>query len=529
VERDRYLSLAAGGTVAGATTFSAGIIASSASIGSAVANTPLSVQTADGTFHEVFKNTAGASKFGFLLSGGTDFTIYNFAIGSVISIAAATSISTFSAGIVGTTATFSGAVTGATLTGTLQTAAQPNVTSLGVIANLSTSGTAAISNSSQTTAACFGVFVNTGGRNYWGVESSVGGTMFSGSLPYAIVFGTDSAKSVQFATSNLIRATIDAGGAFLVGTTLTTGAAAGELVLAHTKAIRSVNSVATATVSLIRHDAIGGAADVTVFGNTSRVNAFDGVASVTSAGAGDVVLPNAKALRWANGAGNDTLNALQIGSDNVLVIGSTLKIVIGSTVTSTGVNAGDLALANTKDLRAASFLNNTTVSLIRLSAANLVEIDRNGQGASFGGGAVFAGAVSGVSTLAMGGALSGVTTLAMAGALSGATTIGASSSVDVGVGHIKAGTTTAVTSVGATTIYTAVNAQGFAIVHGSSAGKIFCDLITWDTSIPAVALLAGNILAGVPGARTYSMSGSNIQLQMSATGNSVKVVPIELN
>lgn len=57
------------------------------------------------------------------------------------------------------------------------------------------------------------------------------------------------------------------------------------------------------------------------------------------------------------------------------------------------------------------------------------------------GAATFAGAVSGVTTLAIGGALSGVTTLAMAGALSGATTIGASGQVTAGSLALSGGIT----------------------------------------------------------------------------------------
>lgn len=100
---------------------------------------------------------------------------------------------------------------------------------------------------------------------------------------------------------------------------------------------------------------------------------------------------------------------------------------------------------------------------------------------------------------------------------------------DIGVGHFKTGTTTGVTAVGATTIYTAVAAAGVVIVYGSSGGKIFCDMVAFDTTTPTTQTLSGAVLAGVPGTRTYTMSTTNLQLQMSATANTVKVIPMELS
>jgi len=57
------------------------------------------------------------------------------------------------------------------------------------------------------------------GYNYLGVESSTGGSLFTGSSAYALTLGTVSAYPVQFATSNTVRATIDSSGNVGIGTT----------------------------------------------------------------------------------------------------------------------------------------------------------------------------------------------------------------------------------------------------------------------------------------------------------------------
>jgi hypothetical protein len=53
---------------------------------------------------------------------------------------------------------------------------------------------------------------NTSGSAYYGVENSAGAGIFTGSTAYATVLGTGGATSLQFATNNNIRATIDSSG-----------------------------------------------------------------------------------------------------------------------------------------------------------------------------------------------------------------------------------------------------------------------------------------------------------------------------
>lgn len=75
-------------------------------------------------------------------------------------------------------------------------------TSVAIISLTSTTGT---SNA-------FASFNNTGGASYVGREQSTGGNLFVGSSAYATILGTDSAHSVQIATSNNVRVTISSAG-----------------------------------------------------------------------------------------------------------------------------------------------------------------------------------------------------------------------------------------------------------------------------------------------------------------------------
>jgi hypothetical protein len=61
-------------------------------------------------------------------------------------------------------------------------------------------------------------FSNTGGYLGIGIESSTGGYLFTGSSAYASILGTSSTTSLQFATNNTVRATIDSSGNVGIGT-----------------------------------------------------------------------------------------------------------------------------------------------------------------------------------------------------------------------------------------------------------------------------------------------------------------------
>jgi hypothetical protein len=60
---------------------------------------------------------------------------------------------------------------------------------------------------------------NTGADLLWGIESSAGGTLFSGASAYASVLGTINSTSLQFATNNTVQMTIASSGSIGVGGT----------------------------------------------------------------------------------------------------------------------------------------------------------------------------------------------------------------------------------------------------------------------------------------------------------------------
>jgi len=91
-----------------------------------------------------------------------------------------------------------------------------------------------LKNTSGGTSATQIMVSNTGGSMRAGVESSSGGTIQVGTLPYAAVFGNQGNYPTQFTTNGTARMTIDNGGkltiparAFEVGTFSSSGASAG--------------------------------------------------------------------------------------------------------------------------------------------------------------------------------------------------------------------------------------------------------------------------------------------------------------
>jgi hypothetical protein len=64
-----------------------------------------------------------------------------------------------------------------------------------------------------------GTFNNSNAILYLGAESSTGGSLFTGSSAYAAVIGSGAAYPLQFATNNVVRATINADGEMLIGGT----------------------------------------------------------------------------------------------------------------------------------------------------------------------------------------------------------------------------------------------------------------------------------------------------------------------
>jgi hypothetical protein len=110
---------------------------------------------------------------------------------------------------------------------------------------------------STTTNGAFGTYINTGGSGFVGLENSTGNALFtSGGVAYAMSILAPVGKPILFGPNGgaSVVGTITSGGIFLWGTTVTTGAGVGDVVLANTKAIRSVNTAGSSTVAMLSMD-----------------------------------------------------------------------------------------------------------------------------------------------------------------------------------------------------------------------------------------------------------------------------------
>jgi hypothetical protein len=90
-------------------------------------------------------------------------------------------------------------------------------------------------------------FTNTGGTAYYGIESSAGGAVLTGSLANALVFNTGSAHALQFGTTDTVRLTIAAGGSVGIGTAAPSAllSVAEKLLITSGGLISQYNNVAT--------------------------------------------------------------------------------------------------------------------------------------------------------------------------------------------------------------------------------------------------------------------------------------------
>jgi hypothetical protein len=75
-----------------------------------------------------------------------------------------------------------------------------------------TAGSLLTNTTSATTGNLFMQWANTGGGLTFGVESSAGGSIFTGAAAYSTVFGTYAARSLHLVTNGAVRLTIDSAG-----------------------------------------------------------------------------------------------------------------------------------------------------------------------------------------------------------------------------------------------------------------------------------------------------------------------------
>lgn len=145
-----------------------------------------------------------------------------------------------------TTATLSGLLTGTTATFS------------GIIASTVASGVVLENIGNATTGQLYlGPIANTGNTSYFGIESSAGGTILSGSSAYATVLGNASAVSLQFATNNAVRQTITSAGltqftgAVQAGSATAGAATAGDLWASRSTTTGQLNLGGSATAGTL--------------------------------------------------------------------------------------------------------------------------------------------------------------------------------------------------------------------------------------------------------------------------------------
>ncbi len=152
--------------------------------------------------HNVGIELAGINVLGADTPIGTGATIYNTGGANFTGVVTAT--------------TFVGNLTGTNLTGTLQTAAQPNITSLGTLSSLSVSGAASIGGALQyedvVNVDSVGLITARNGINVSGGSITAGAASFSGDVSIAdkIIHTGDTNTAIRFPT--LDHVTVETGG-----------------------------------------------------------------------------------------------------------------------------------------------------------------------------------------------------------------------------------------------------------------------------------------------------------------------------
>jgi hypothetical protein len=171
-----------------------------------------------------------------------------------------------------------------------------------------------------------------------------------------------------------------------------TGAAGGDLIIANAKAFRAVNAAGTSTFRMIYSNAndgivLAGDGGIVQIGNPS---------TTTSAVAGDVVVGNTKWLRGANAGGTSARPLIGFGADSgareaVFIAPAPDVVAIGNPATLAGAGAGDVVLANAKALLGVNAAGTALSGLIRRDASDRVSIAHNDSNVIFGAGAISIG------------------------------------------------------------------------------------------------------------------------------------------
>ena len=210
---------------------------------------------------------------------------------------------------------------------------------------ISSGATYPVNSYGATTGATQFAIANTGGTSYFGNESSVAGTSFTGSTAYATILGTSAARSLQFITNNVVRTTIDSSGNLLVGTTSTSF------------------SSATRTVLAIGSGANGSLIDFQVSGATSDGYIYYDGTNAT------IENSNAGYIRFNTSAAEK----MRLDTSGNLLVGTTSAISSGKqTISYSGVTNNGLIISESADTSGTTFLG------FNIGATNIGNVSRVG-------------------------------------------------------------------------------------------------------------------------------------------------------
>ncbi len=106
------------------------------------------------------------------------------------------------------------------------------------------------------------------------------------------------------------------------GTTTTTGAGPGDVILKYTGLLHGVNKAGTGAIPMIGVGNLTNSDVVNIAPAGGQVTTVGPVTQVGGANPGDVVLANSKALRSVNAAGTGTVSLIHLNSVNRTVIGN---------------------------------------------------------------------------------------------------------------------------------------------------------------------------------------------------------------
>lgn len=268
--------------------------------------------------------------------------------------------------------------------GTLLTASQPNITGLGSILNLTSSGTVALQNTTQTTGPVYLQLSNTSGFILIGAESSTGGAFWAGTSPYSTVLGNSAARSIHFITNNVVRQTIDSAGnvafsgtvtaANFVGPTsidagvLTGATLAANVLHSNLQDLGVLTSLVVSGQPVIGNNSAPSLAQA-LFGTSSVVGS---IGTATSSG-GMSMAYNAKQT-GANGSGTDSW------TQNFAALGSALLQVNVNTIDfyTSPAGQGAAAFATFWTPRASitttGFVGNLTGTILTAAQGNITSV-----------------------------------------------------------------------------------------------------------------------------------------------------------